>query len=284
MDRAQHASLLLLALANLLARGAAAQTNAGSPAPAESAAAACESSAMIHDTVELVLYLTSASDSSHPLPGKLAAQAVADNFRPPTRLSLGAAEVGWDPELVGPNGWGAVTGLAAELDLQVDRQGDLIHALVVESARTPELNAGLLDAARRADSVGGLLPHATGKPKTIRLRVGAGTQPGDLDAPLMRLTFPYVRISEPVSVVHVPAPQYPPTAWKARIQSSVDLQYVVDENGRAVPSSVKVLKAEYAEFIASAVQAILHAEYTPARSGGCPVRQMIRQRVSFKIG
>ncbi len=41
---------------------------------------------------------------------------------------------------------------------------------------------------------------------------------------------------------------------------------------------------DYAEFIASAVQAILHAEYTPARSGGCPVRQMIRQRVSFKIG
>jgi 3-oxoacyl-ACP reductase-like protein len=59
------------------------------------------------------------------------------------------------------------------------------------------------------------------------------------------------------------------------------LQYVVDEDGLAVPTSIKVLKGPTG-FVPSAVKTILRSRFELPLSGPCHVKQLVQQSVMFK--
>jgi TonB family protein len=58
---------------------------------------------------------------------------------------------------------------------------------------------------------------------------------------------------------------------------------VIDTLGRVEPASVQVLESSHSGFEDPAMQAVLRARFNPARLGETPVRQLTRQRISFKL-
>ena len=69
---------------------------------------------------------------------------------------------------------------------------------------------------------------------------------------------------------------------RAGARAEVDLRFVVDERGQVVPCTVMLIAASDPEFIPSSVRMVRGSTYSPAKSGGEPVRALVRQRVTFR--
>lgn len=110
--------------------------------------------------------------------------------------------------------------------------------------------------------------------------VVGGTGPVDVKAEV----FTEAELDDPVSPISIPTPRYPPVLQSAGIAGSVDVQYIVDTTGHAEPSSFKVLKSTHQAFEEPAREAIMKAVFKPAKFRGKVVRQLVQQRISFKIG
>jgi periplasmic protein TonB len=96
--------------------------------------------------------------------------------------------------------------------------------------------------------------------------------------------FLEAQLDDPVQPISIPTPRYPPVLQSAGIAGSVDLQYVVDTTGHAEPGSFKVLKTTHPAFVEPAKEAITKGVFKPAKFKGQPVRQLVQQRISFKVG
>ena len=110
--------------------------------------------------------------------------------------------------------------------------------------------------------------------------VVGGTGPVDVKAEV----FTEAELDDPVSPISIPTPRYPPVLQSAGIAGSVDVQYIVDTTGHAEPPSFKVLKSSHQAFEEPAREAIMKGVYKPAKFRGKMVRQLVQQRISFKIG
>ncbi len=95
--------------------------------------------------------------------------------------------------------------------------------------------------------------------------------------------FSEAAVDEPAQVVSQPAPVFPPVLKAAGVGGSVQAQFVVDTLGKVEPGSVNFDAASHPAFEASARSAIEHSRFVPARIGGQPVRQRVRQSVRFEI-
>jgi periplasmic protein TonB len=92
-------------------------------------------------------------------------------------------------------------------------------------------------------------------------------------------------LDDPVQIIHIDDPRYPPALKSMGIEGAVDLRYIVDTTGHAEPNSFQVLnpKEVRPEFISPAKEAILKGVFKPAKFRGRPVRQLVQQRVKFQV-
>jgi protein TonB len=111
---------------------------------------------------------------------------------------------------------------------------------------------------------------------------GTGIEGGT--GPVSGEVFLEAQIDDPVQPISIPNPRYPPVLQSAGISGSVDLQYVVDTTGHAEPNSFKVIKTTHPAFSEPAQEAIRKGVFKPAKLKGRPVRQLVQQRISFKVG
>ena len=102
--------------------------------------------------------------------------------------------------------------------------------------------------------------------------------------PVTGEVFLEAQLDDPVQPISIPTPRYPPVLQSAGIAGAVDLQYVVDTTGHAEPNSFKVLKTTHPAFTEPAKEAIQKGVFKPAKFKGQPVRQLVQQRISFKVG
>jgi protein TonB len=102
--------------------------------------------------------------------------------------------------------------------------------------------------------------------------------------PVTGEVFLEAQLDDPVQPISIPTPRYPPVLQSAGIAGAVDLQYVVDTTGHAEPGSFKVLKTTHPAFVEPAREAISKGVFKPAKFKGQPVRQLVQQRISFKVG
>jgi TonB family protein len=102
--------------------------------------------------------------------------------------------------------------------------------------------------------------------------------------PVSGEVFLEAQLDDPVQPISIPTPRYPPVLQSAGIAGSVDLQYIVDTTGHAEPNSFKVMKATHPAFAEPAKEAISKGVFKPAKFKGQPVRQLVQQRISFKVG
>jgi hypothetical protein len=242
----------------------------------------------VPDTASLVIYvsaLDTLADTARRSLAQLDAEALAESFQPPTRLTYGRWPLPWntDATALERDTWARESGLTADVRLVVDPRGRLLEVSLDDSTAAPELNAAIVGAARRADSLGTFAPPVYADSTVvlpIHLSTDAGA--GAFDAPLMRIELPYARITAPATVRHLSRPTWPPGAVPDARDGYVDLQFVVDEHGRARASTLTLVSARRAEFIAPAEDAVRQATFDAARSGTCAVRQLVQQRVWFR--
>jgi len=102
--------------------------------------------------------------------------------------------------------------------------------------------------------------------------------------PVTGEVFLEAQLDDPVQPISIPTPRYPPVLQSAGIAGRVELQYVVDTTGHAEPASFKVLKTSHPAFVEPAKEAITKGVFKPAKFKGTPVRQLVQQAISFKVG
>jgi periplasmic protein TonB len=118
--------------------------------------------------------------------------------------------------------------------------------------------------------------------KGVEGGIAAGVVGGT--GPVTGEVFLEAQLDDPVQPISIPTPRYPPVLQSAGIAGAVDLQYVVDTTGHAEPGSFKVLKTTHPAFAEPAKEAISKGVFKPAKFKGQPVRQLVQQRISFKVG
>jgi protein TonB len=118
--------------------------------------------------------------------------------------------------------------------------------------------------------------------KGVEGGVAAGIVGGT--GPVTGEVFLEAQLDDPVQPISIPTPRYPPVLQSAGIAGSVDLQYIVDTTGHAEPNSFKVIKTTHPAFVEPAQEAIRKGVFKPAKFKGQPVRQLVQQRISFKVG
>jgi protein TonB len=89
-----------------------------------------------------------------------------------------------------------------------------------------------------------------------------------------------------VNANHTCQGKYPPVMQSAGIPGRVVLQFVVNTDGRVDPGTVKVINSTHKAFEDPARTGILSdgCTFKPGKSRGQPVRVLVQQAVSFKVG
>jgi hypothetical protein len=174
----------------------------------------------------------------------------------------------------------------------IELRGDgTVDSVIIDQKRpsslTADLKAAVLAAAARGDVFG---PYADSSVRTrLLLLIGMGEYMPLLEWPAFTL---YMPISRPVRAhPRNAAPGYPADAleWNGKLV----FQYMVDENGRAVPETAKVLDSEYIvwksnrqrqafELFKRQVERTLPTmRFTPAELNGCYIRTFVQQEFVF---
>ena len=121
------------------------------------------------------------------------------------------------------------------------------------------------------------LPQPTVEPGPIVLPEPLGPVESGADP------VPAELLQDPPVLLTAPIPEYPRRLREAGIQGQVIVEAVVDTLGLVEPGSLRVVRADQADFEASALASIRAALFRPARVMGRPVRVLVRVPVSFRL-
>jgi protein TonB len=88
-----------------------------------------------------------------------------------------------------------------------------------------------------------------------------------------------IGVREPKKLVHL-APEYPPLAQQARVEGTVVLEAILDEQGRV--QSVRVAKSQPL-LDAAAIRAVSAWRYSPTTLNGVPVSVLMTITITFKL-
>jgi len=92
-----------------------------------------------------------------------------------------------------------------------------------------------------------------------------------------------LELDEPARALEQPSPRYPPAMQAAGLEGFVVLEFIIGTDGQAEPASIKVIQSTHKEFERSAIETILRSRFSPAKLAGEKVRQLARQKLSFRI-
>jgi len=79
-------------------------------------------------------------------------------------------------------------------------------------------------------------------------------------------------------------PKYPPVMQSAGIPGKVVMQFVVNTDGKVDASSFKIVSSTHKAFEGPAKDAMFKCPFKPGKSRGQPVRVLVQQSLSFKLG
>jgi len=135
-----------------------------------------------------------------------------------------------------------------------------------KQAQTPQPQPAAVQ--QPAQQVAQLQPQQAAPPPVRGVREGDVIEFDQLDSPVAMLTQPH--------------PMYPPMALRAKVQATVLLSTLIDEDGRVI--DVKVLKGDARfGFNEEAIRAMRSVRFTPPRKDGKRVKTWRPQPVSFTL-
>jgi TonB family protein len=243
---------------------------------------------IVRDTAQYTLYLTpprSVPEARlHPESYAPYLRAVARKFTAPVRLRRVWSDSSESSRACGPE---AMCGLDQRGEIQISLdQGRVTVMDWYQQPYVSELEWAMEAAIRRADS-SGLLPRdmaVAGLPAgTVRLGIELArvTPPGGFFIGVIPIQ--YIRVTTPARAISQAPPVFPEVAKRAGLSGQVTLQYVIDQDGTARSSSIRVIEPETSLFTPAAVEAIRASRFEPARSGHCRIPLWVEQTIRFKI-
>jgi protein TonB len=78
-------------------------------------------------------------------------------------------------------------------------------------------------------------------------------------------------------------PVYPDLLRSAAIEGAVEVEFIIDPNGRVRPGSIVSLRVDHPRFLDAVREALASHRYLPAEVAGSPVAVRVRQRFAFEL-
>lgn len=126
-------------------------------------------------------------------------------------------------------------------------------------------------------------PSAPGRETAPSVTLKAGLAPPGRTSFRIDSVFSAVAVDSEVVRYPSAAPIYPQDLLEQGFEGSVDAEFVVDTTGRVDLGTIKVLESADEEFSASVETALAGALFRPAWRNLRKVRQLVRQRFTFRI-
>jgi TonB family protein len=218
---------------------------------------------------------------------ELLLEEIASRVALPTPLFLPV--FGGAPDAVGRRDRAKLTAPTAALQfrLTLRRDGSLVWLDQTQRSLSPALDGALENAIRQADSARTLPPvpkELRGDTVVMFITLSAGDKAEAGARPIARAQVPVVRLTSPVRPRSGNPPyRYPQALRMAGVTGEVLLQFVVDQSGRPVPGTYRIVSASHAEFAAALLEVLPTHRFTPARVGDCPVMQLVQAPFSFNL-
>jgi TonB family protein len=210
-------------------------------------------------------------------------QEISNRLRPPTPFVLSTYQ-GLDSLDGLPTPGRAYAGAFAMFAITV--RDKTVKGGLSASSGVPGIDRAFIDAINRvgADSATPPLPAELRKSRVeLRLRVFTAVGVADGDA-LFRVRVPLATLSHPVALKATRgALRYPEELRRENMEGSVLLSFVVDEQGRPLDGSVRLVKATHALFAQAVLGFLPKQRFEPARIGGCPVAQLVQWPFNFSL-
>jgi len=269
----------------LAAAGAAGAQEAG---PGAAAGRRCAPGALaLKDTLRATMHATVVTADGDATTVRLLRQTmlqeVASRFAVPPAVHL--PQFTQAAVFVRPDGTlSTAPDLAGELAFTLHRDGTVTDVSVRDPSDAAEVDGGLRDAVASAAAAGafGPLPAELGRDTLqLRIRVAPDVAADQPSFPLVALAVPYAAAEFPALPRRNRAPKFPPAAAQAGVGDLVRVTFIVDEQGKPMMPTVRVVQARYREFIDEVLAVLPGYRYHPARIGGCPVKQFVEQPFQF---
>lgn len=174
-----------------------------------------------------------------------------------------------------------VPAVLGEIAFTLDPLGKPSDVRLSQSSLSAALDRSLFDAPRRADSLQAL-PGQIGvdNPGPVRffLALSPYNSHQGTSMPFFAVRMPALQGGRPA--VDTAGDVQPTITFDPRdpaVGDSVTVQFVVDERGVPVKSTMRVLSARYIEYAQLVMGAILRSQYIPAMAGGCPVSGLLER-------
>jgi hypothetical protein len=243
-----------------------------------------------NDTLPLLLHV-SAPPAGRPRPLErpfrdAQLQEIAQRFSPPAVVSVPALQRA-GLYVTGERHLTTLPELTGEVRFSLMRDASIENVRLLVSTDSPELDEALLQAVERAGADHAFAPlpsRMSGERLEFAVRASTVKDSTIGTLPVMRVALPYLRVDEPVQVISIPMPEWPSAARNLDVGDVLDFQYVVDESGHTLPGSLRVLRGGYREFGEAAAEALARAQFVAAKVRGCPVAQLVQQRIRFRRG
>jgi TonB family protein len=270
---------LALATGALLGLASSARSQAA-PLPLRPMPCSLDSSAAQLVTVFLAL-VPPASHSSRAQAQLSVAMAMASHFRQPSQLHINSWPGTYFPQIhqTSDPTLGTEFGLGGMFRFDLDHASRLASRPPVITTDSPDLNAALAEALQAAANDGSFVP-ATGTQRFDIIESSAPTQSAVTFARFRLRAIPVDRVPR---FLWAAPPIYPRVAARRGLEDRVVLEFIIQEDGSVDPSSPRVLRATYEEFVESALATIRKARYEPGTVHGCPVRTRVAQAVNFRV-
>jgi TonB family protein len=241
------------------------------------------------DSITTIVKMSvAAQDFTAKLPRDFEALFIDDfrsHFKIPRTLPLSVV-TGWQPcDPIGSRCVGGVLNLGAIVYVTAHDDGRLSGATVIDETMTPALAESLDSALAAMSRANQILPLGGADSIALALRVSPEENADTNDTRhLFKAVVP--RYRTPFSYATIPQagiePRYPLNARLAGIEDSVTLAFTVGADGMIAAESIDLVHANYREFVASVLDALLKARYHPAHLGDCAVATRIKQRFVFR--
>ncbi len=124
---------------------------------------------------------------------------------------------------------------------------------------------------------------AGGTSKGVAGGTGGENSTGKVAGEDMNKVFKEFEVETPAAKIGGPSPVYPDALRSSGIEGEVMVQFVVNENGRYEPGTLKVLDSSNSAFVASVKAALPQMRFSAARVGGQKVQQLVQLPFEFHL-
>jgi protein TonB len=101
--------------------------------------------------------------------------------------------------------------------------------------------------------------------------------------PKVEEVYEFYAVEKPPEMISFSQPEYPEIARNAGIEGRVTVQVIVDENGKVIPGSERILSSTNEVFNAPALEAARKCQFSPGQMGDRKVRVRVNIPFAFKL-